>query len=132
MSTVLSLIKQDLVKSVHDCAKGGISIAISEISIFGGIGCNIDIGKSPSEKNLSLEQLLFSESHSRYLLVVPKKNIKKVKQILSNKKNPFGVLGSFSSDQITLKHKSKNLVKVNVDTAQRKYFNALKEILDNG
>ena len=29
-------------------------------------------------------------------------------------------------------NKSKNLVKVNVDTAQRKYFNALKEILDNG
>ena len=50
MSTVLSLIKQDLVKSVHDCAKGGISIALSEMSIFGGIGCNIDIGKAPSEE----------------------------------------------------------------------------------
>ena len=60
------------------------------------------------------------------------KNIKKVKQILSKKKNPFGVLGSFTSDQISIKHKSKNIVKVNVDTAQRKYFNALKEILDNG
>ena len=132
MSTVLSLVKQDLVKSIHDCAKGGISIAISEMSIFGGIGCNIDIGKSPSEKNLNTEQLLFSESHSRYLLVVTQKNIKKVKQILSKKRNPFGILGNFTNDQITIKHKSKNLVKVNVDTAQRKYFNALKEVLDNG
>ena len=132
MSIVLSLIKQDLIKSVHDCAKGGTSIAVSEMSIFGGIGCNIDIGKAPSEKNLHSEQLLFSESHSRYLLVVTKKNIKKVKQILTKKKNPFGVLGSFTGDQISIKHKSKNLVKVNVDTAQRKYFNTLKEILDNG
>ena len=132
MSSVLSLIKQDLVKSVHDCAKGGISIAVSEMSIFGRIGCNIDIGKSPSEQNLNSEQLLFSESHSRYLLVVTQSNIKKVKQFLSKKKNHFGVLGSFTSDQISIKHKSKNIVKVNVDTAQRKYFNALKEILDNG
>ena len=132
MSTVLSLIKQNLVKSVHDCAKGGLAIAVSEMSIFGEIGCNIDIGKLPSQKNLNLEQLLFSESHSRYLLVVTQKNIKKVKQILLKEKNTFGVLGNFTSDQISIKHKSKNLVKVNVDTAQRKYFNALKEILDNG
>ena len=102
------------------------------MSIFGKIGCNIDIGKLPSEKNLNFEQLLFSESHSRYLLVVSKKNIKKVRQVLLKKKNLFGVLGSFSSDQICIKHKSQNLVKVNVDTAQRKYFNALKEILDDG
>ena len=75
---------------------------------------------------------MFSESHSRYLLVVTKKNIKKVKEILSKKKNLFDVLGSFTSDQICIKHKSQNLVKVNVDTAQRKYINALKEILDDG
>ena len=64
--------------------------------------------------------------------VVTKKNIKKTKQILSKNKIPFGVLGNFTSDQISLKHKSKRLVKINVDVAQRKYFNALKEILDNG
>jgi len=28
---------------VHDCAKGGLSIALSELSIFGIIGCTIDI-----------------------------------------------------------------------------------------
>ena len=132
MSSVLSLIKQGLVKSVHDCSKGGLSTALSEISIFGGIGCNIDIQKLPSEKNLSHEVLLFSETHSRYLLVVNKKNITKVRQTLTKKKNLFGVLGQFSSDQINIKYKSDFLVKVSVDTAQRKYFNALEEILDNG
>ena len=112
--------------------KVGLSTALSEISIFGGIGCNIDIQKLPSEKNLSHDVLLFSETHSRYLLVVDKKNITKVRQILTKKKNLFGVLGQFSSDQINIKYKSDFLVKVNVDTAQRKYFNALKEVLDNG
>ena len=42
MLAVLSLIKNKLVKSVHDCSKGGLSIALSELSIFGDIGCTID------------------------------------------------------------------------------------------
>ncbi len=132
MSSVLSLIKQDLIKSVHDCSKGGLSIALSEISIFGNIGCDIDIGKLPSEKNLNPEELLFSETHSRYLLVISQKNLNKVKHILSKKKNSFGVLGRFGSDQISIKQKSNTLVRISVNVAQRKYFNTLKEILDNG
>jgi len=132
MSSVLSLIKQDLIKSVHDCSKGGLSIALSEISIFGNIGCDIDIGKLPSEKNLNIEELLFSETHSRYLLVISQKNLNKVKHILSKKKNSFGVLGRFGSDQISIKQKSDSLVRISVNVAQRKYFNTLKEILDNG
>ena len=132
MSSVLSLIKQGLIKSVHDCSKGGLSIALSEVSIFGNIGCIIDITKVPAEKTLDSEKLLFSETHSRYLLTVSLENINKVKEILSKNKNSFGVLGQFTSDQIVVKYKTKSLIKINVDKAQRKYFNALKEILDNG
>ena len=132
MSSVLSLIKQGLIKSAHDCSKGGLSIALSEVSIFGNIGCIIDITKVPSEKTLDSEKLLFSETHSRYLLTVSLENINKVKKILSKNKNSFGVLGQFTSDQIVVKYKTKSLIKINVDEAQRKYFNALKEILDNG
>ena len=132
MSTVLSLIKQGLIKSAHDCSKGGLSIALSEISIIGNIGCTIDIKKIPSEKTLDPEKLLFSETHSRYLLTVSQKNINKVKEVLSKKKNSFAVLGQFGSDQITIKDDTKSLVKIKVDKAQRKYFNALKELLDNG
>ena len=43
MLAVLSLIKNKLVKSVHDCSKGGLSIALSELSIFGDIGCTIAV-----------------------------------------------------------------------------------------
>ena len=103
MTSVLSLIKQGLIKSVHDCSKGGLSIALSEVSIFGNIGCIIDITKAPSEKTLDSEKLLFSETHSRYLLTVSLENINKVKDILSKNKNSFGVLGQFTSDQIIVK-----------------------------
>ena len=132
MLTTLSLIKNKLVKSVHDCSKGGFSIALSELSIFGQIGCDIDIEKIPCEKDLSSEQILFSESHSRYLLVIDKKNILNVERFLSKKKISFAVLGKFSGDQINIKRKSQNLVKLRIDLAQKRYFNGLGDLLNNG
>ena len=132
MLTVLSLIKNKLVKSVHDCSKGGAAIAISELSIFGNIGCDINIEKLLYKNDISIEKLLFSESHSRYLLVIDKKNIGQVKQFLLKKKITFAILGKFSGDQIQFKHKSKHLVKFTVDIAQKKYFNTLEELLKNG
>ena len=132
MLAVLSLINNKLVNFVHDCSKGGVAIAISELSIFGKIGCDIDIKKLPCKNRLSIEKSLFSESHSRYLLVIDKKNIHKVKQFLLKKKAVFAVLGKFSGDQIKIKHKSKYLIKTTVDIAQKKYFNTLEELLKNG
>jgi len=132
MLAVLSLIKNKLVKSVHDCSKGGLSIALSELSIFGNIGCTIDIEKIPCEENLSSEKILFSESHSRYLLVIDKKNIEEVNYTLSKKKITFAVLGKFSGDQINIKHESKNLVKFRIDLAQKRYFNGLEGLLKHG
>ena len=132
MLTTLSLIKNKLVKSVHDCSKGGFSIALSELSIFGQIGCDIDIEKIPCEKDLSSEQILFSESHSRYLLVIDKKNILNVERFLSKKKISFAVLGKFSGDQINIKRKSQNLVKLRIDLAQKRYFNGLGDLLNHG
>jgi len=132
MLAVLSLIKNKLVKSVHDCSKGGFAIAVSELSIFGNIGCNIDINKMPFVKNLSSEKILFSESHSRYLLVIDQKNIIRVKQFLSKKKISFAVLGKFSGDQISITYKSKNLVKIIVDILQKRYFNGLEDLLKHG
>ena len=132
MLTVLSLIKNKLVKSVHDCSKGGAAIAISELSIFGNIGCDINIEELLYKNDISIEKLLFSESHSRYLLVIDKKNIAQVKQFLLKKKTSFAILGKFSGDQIQFKHKSKYLVKFTVDIAQKKYFNTLEELLKNG
>jgi phosphoribosylformylglycinamidine synthase len=132
MLAVLSLIKNKLVKSSHDCSKGGLSIALSELSLFGNIGCDIDIEKVPCTENLSSEKILFSESHSRYLLVIDKKNIDSVKQFLSKKKISFGVLGKFSSDQINVRRKSKNLAKLKIDLVQKRYFNGLEDLLKHG
>ena len=132
MISVLSLIKNRQVKSVHDCSKGGFVIALSELSIFGKIGCDLNLDKMPNTANIDSERLLFSESHSRYLLLVNKKNIQIVKEYLTKKKTPFGILGKFSGDRIKIKHKSKYITNYSVSVAEKKYFNTLEDLLNNG
>ena len=68
MQAVLSLIKNRLVKSVHDCSKGGFAIAISELSIFGNIGCNVDIENIPCTENLNPEKILFGPKFNQNLM----------------------------------------------------------------
>ena len=77
MKSVLSLISKNLIKTVHDCSKGGLAIGISELCIFGKIGCTIDLSSGTS--SISSEKTLFSESHSRYILVIEKNNLDVVK-----------------------------------------------------
>jgi len=132
MLSVLSLIKNKLVNSVHDCSKGGFVIALTEISIFGKMGCEIDLANLPSNGTYGDEVMLFSESHSRYILSIDKKNIDEVRNYLIKKNVPFGILGKFSGDQIRIMHKSKYVTKYPINIAEKKYFNTLEELLKHG
>ena len=129
MESVLSLISKNLIKIIHDCSKGGLAVGISELCISGKTGCDIDlttISEMPSEKTL------FSESHSRYILVIEKKNLAAVKTLLSKNKCSFSEIGMFTGDQIIFKSNSKPILKLRVDKAENNYLNSLEKIIQNG
>ena len=129
MNSVLSLISKKLVKNVHDCSKGGLAVALSELCISGKIGCNVNL---KDVSTISFEGCMFSESHSRYLLVVDKKDLKNVKQLLEKNKCVFSEIGMFTSDQIIFTHKTKPILKLRVDKAENHYLNSLEKIIQNG
>ena len=67
--TVLKLIDEDVNKditAVHDVSAGGIAVAISEMVIKSGLGCEVNL----VDDELDKIQLLYSESHGRYILTV--------------------------------------------------------------
>ena len=53
--------------SLHDCSKGGLAIALCEMAIAGETGFDVSLDKIPNSCS-SIENLLFSESASRYIL----------------------------------------------------------------
>jgi len=131
MNAVLKVISKNLVKCVHDCSKGGLAIAISELCMNNNIGCKISLDKIPSKK-LENDELLFSESHSRYLLVIEKKNVNKIKKILSEKKLEYAILGDFGGTKILFNNNSMNIANLSVDTARLNWLNSLEELVIHG
>jgi len=131
MDVVLNLIKKGILKSVHDCSKGGLAVAVSEICMVNNVGCSVSIEKVPGEK-LDVDRILFSESHSRYLLVLDKNNLAKLEDILKKSKISYGIVGKFGSDQIKFDKGSKNIIDLRVDKARKTWINSLRELVVHG
>ena len=128
MNSVLELIDSELLKIVHDCSKGGLAIAISELSMTNNIGCSVSLEAVPSEK-MNVDRILFSESHSRYVLVAEKKNLKKIKSILKKQNVSFGVIGKFTNDSIQFTNNGKIVTDLNVKKAKKKWEFSLQELV---
>ena len=131
MKTVLKVIQSQLLKSVHDCSKGGLSVAISELCMINQIGCKISLENVPGEK-LDIDRILFSESHSRYLLILDKKNLKKLEIILKKNKVSFNLIGKFTGDKIQFTKGTKSIIDLRVDMAQKTWINSLKDLVLHG
>jgi phosphoribosylformylglycinamidine synthase len=128
---VLELIKKGLVKFVHDCSKGGLAIAISEICLTNDIGCVISIEKIPSEK-LNVDELLFSESHSRYILVINSRDVVKIRSVLKRTRLPNMIIGKFCGSNIVFKERTNIIGRVRVERAKEKWLNSLERLITHG
>ncbi|RMW38072.1 MAG: phosphoribosylformylglycinamidine synthase subunit PurL [Nitrosopumilus sp.] len=131
MKSVLEIIPKKLLKSVHDCSKGGLAVAVSELSMNNQIGCKVDLNKVPAKK-LDVDRILFSESHSRYLLTFDKKNLTKVEKILKKNKTSYNIIGKFGGQQIQFTKGTKSIIDLRVDKAQKMWLNSLKDLVLHG
>ncbi len=131
MKAVLDIIENKLIKVAHDCSKGGLVVAVSELCMTNQIGCKISLEKVPGEK-LDVDRILFSESHSRYLLVLDKKNLKKLETLLNKNKVSFKLIGKFTGKKIQFTKGSKSIIDLRVDIAQKTWVNSLKDLVLHG
>ena len=131
MNIVLDLIRKDLLKTVHDCSKGGLAVAVSELCMTHQIGCTVSLEKVPGPK-LEVDRILFSESHSRYLLVLEKKNLKKLEELLKKSKASYKMIGVFGGENIQFNKENKHVIDLRVDKAQKTWFNSLRELVVHG
>ena len=79
--TVLEIIKNNLVNSVHDVSNGGLLVSLAEMAMSSGYGIKINKPK----KLTNLLGYFFGEDQSRYILEVDENNLEKVDKLL--KKN---------------------------------------------
>jgi phosphoribosylformylglycinamidine synthase len=131
MKTILDIISKQIIKSAHDCSKGGLAVAVSELCMTSQIGCNVSLDLVPGEK-LSSDRILFSESHSRYLLTVEKKNISKLEKILKNNKVSFKMIGKFGGEKIHFTNNDTSVIDLRVDKVHKTWINSLRDLVLHG
>lgn len=67
-------IKAGKVRACHDLSEGGLAVAAAEMAFAGGLGAELFLSKVPCDENVTRdEQILFSESATRFLVEVEPK-----------------------------------------------------------
>ncbi|MBI4806334.1 MAG: phosphoribosylformylglycinamidine synthase [Desulfovibrio sp.] len=68
--------KGRIVNACHDCSDGGLAVALAEMCIGGRLGADVDLSRVPTSPDCtSAMEILYSESHSRFIVGVPSGNV---------------------------------------------------------
>jgi phosphoribosylformylglycinamidine synthase len=68
--TLYQAMQSGLVTACHDLSDGGLAVALAEMSIGGRLGADIEVNAVPAAVDMSLTELLYSESAGRLLVTV--------------------------------------------------------------
>jgi phosphoribosylformylglycinamidine synthase II len=105
--SVLEIINNGLVNSVHDVSSGGLLLTLAEMSI----GTDYGIKLIKPKKLTNLFGYLFGEDQSRYILEIDKNNLEKVEKILKNNNIFFENIGYTQKDQFEIEKEMKINIK---------------------
>lgn len=86
--------QKQLLKSAHDCSEGGLSVALAESAIQGGVGVTLDWQDSLSEA-----ATLFGESQSRAVISFAPQQREQVLALIASAGLPYQRLGVVNADK---------------------------------
>jgi phosphoribosylformylglycinamidine synthase len=101
INSVLSSIRKGYITASHDCSKGGLAIALAKMAMNGRFGAIIDLKKVP-KKDLNPNELLFSESHGRFIVSSRIENVDKILKICKDNNASASLIGK-TNDEGTIK-----------------------------
>ncbi|HEY8559444.1 MAG TPA: phosphoribosylformylglycinamidine synthase subunit PurL [Pyrinomonadaceae bacterium] len=127
--TLLKLADAALLKSAHDCADGGLAVAIAE-SCFSSLnnpasGAYIELSNGA---NLSAESLLFGETPSRIVVSFAPENLEKVKEIAGDV--PFEVIGKVAGEKLIVEMNGEEKIAASVKELETTWNASLESQLE--
>lgn len=120
--TVLDIIDSDNDKNitaVHDVSNGGILVALSEMALKSGLGCEIDISAILTDDDLDVCELLYSETHGRYIVTVKEDAVDDILEAIDV---PVAVIGEVKGNSLKLSE--------NIDIPVKKLDDAYHGVLE--
>ncbi|MGB8010749.1 MAG: phosphoribosylformylglycinamidine synthase subunit PurL [Terriglobales bacterium] len=122
---LVALIQAGLVESAHDCADGGLAVALVESALPASIGVSI---KLPPQK-LALEFALFAEDASRVVVSCDPALLPRIKQLAEEYEVFADVLGETGSDRVEIAAGEEPIISASVAELRNAYEGALEKAL---
>ena len=127
VSVILELNKKGLIKSCHDVSEGGIAVCLSEMSIGGDLGCEINL--TDVSKELRSDFKLFSESNTRWIVEVKKENINEFEKTLKKSKTYYKKIGKVIVRDLIIIDKNKIIISQQTSTLADIWKNSIWKIM---
>jgi phosphoribosylformylglycinamidine synthase len=122
---VIELIQQGLVTSAHDCAEGGLAVALAEKALPACVGARIDLASA----GLFAEHVLFGEDSSRIVVSCDPGNVSRIKEVGTKHGIAVDVIGETIPDKLEISLDGKVVVSATVSELSAAYESALEAAL---
>ena len=128
---VLDIIQADdneVITAVHDLSAGGLGVALAEMVIKGDLGASVDLSDIPGANGMSTSEILFSESHARYLITVTEEASRKILSELKEKNVPSAVIGTVGGDSVKMTDNDKE-IEIDVSDLKDAYHGVIEKYM---
>ena len=122
---VVEMIQSGLLESVHDCADGGLAVALAEKTFPKGIGARVNL----SSGGLFGEYALFGEDAGRILISCDPAHLARIQQIAGKYSIGADVIGETIPDRLEISLDGKVAVSAAVSDLNAAYEGALESAL---
>ncbi|HKR14944.1 MAG TPA: phosphoribosylformylglycinamidine synthase subunit PurL [Pyrinomonadaceae bacterium] len=117
-----------LLTAAHDCADGGLAVALAE-TCFSSLGREAIGARAELEGTLSPTSLLFSESPSRIIVSFEQAVVDQVREIAERHNAPFMLLGRVGEDSLRIVVDEQEVINANVADLESAWRNGLSQKL---
>ena len=114
-SAVRAAVQAGLVTAAHDCAEGGLAVALAESSVSGtrtgaAVGCDVTV-----ERGRRLDETLFGEGPSRVVVSVEAAQQREFEALMAESAIPWRWIGTTGGERLTVRAAGRVVVDVAVD-----------------
>jgi phosphoribosylformylglycinamidine synthase len=117
-----------LLRSAHDCADGGLAVALAECCFSSlnreALGANVDL---PGDYDVATR--LFSETPSRIIISFAESAQREIEQIAAVAGCPMTLIGKVDSDQLRIRSDGQEVIELDVAEMEAAWRSSLKEKL---
>jgi phosphoribosylformylglycinamidine synthase subunit PurL len=130
LSAIVRVLGSNLALSTHDCSKGGLAATLSEMAIKSGtVGFKVDLEGLPGKVG-RLDEKLFSESHSRFILEIARRQTKRVMRSFRRIGIPALKIGETTDDQQLSLGDNTGTLKLSLSQASESWNQTIPEMME--